>query len=184
MRFKRNGNHKLIGKCETSTQSLLTSTKQTIPLSGGMEGVSITVDECHFVPKASFFQFVQSGLDINFMVAIDYTASNGPPTNPNSLHYYNPSGFAAGQYNQYEKIITLIGKVIEVYDSDSMFPVYGFGAKLPGTTSSNHCFPLTLNANPEVSGVNGIMDVYHNVLSKVSLLGPTLFSPVISQAMR
>ena len=31
----------------------------------------------------------QGGTELNFIVAIDYTASNGNPRDPNSLHYYS-----------------------------------------------------------------------------------------------
>lgn len=60
------------------------------------------IERCWFEEKASFLQFVQSGLDINFMVAIDFTGSNGNPSMSSSLHYCNPGMYAQGQLNQYE----------------------------------------------------------------------------------
>ena len=117
------------------------------------------------------------------MVAIDFTGSNGNPSHPSSLHYNNPNAYMSGQFNQYEHCIFTIGNVIEFYDSDRMFPVYGFGGVIPPSMNVNHCFPLNGNvANPEVSGVNGIMDVYHNALNSVKLSGPTYFNYVIKQA--
>ena len=53
-------------------------------------------------------------------VAIDYTGSNGLYTQPGSLHYMGPN-------NQYEAAITHIGGILENYDYDKSFPVYGFG---------------------------------------------------------
>lgn len=77
----------------------------------------------------------------------------------------------------------MIGNVIEFYDTDRMFPVYGFGACLPGSNSVNHCFALNgIEENPEVPGVPGIMDVYHNSVSQVRFSGPTFFAPVLSKA--
>ena len=151
--------------------------------------------DCRFEEKASFLQFVQHGLELNFMVAIDFTGSNGNPYQPSSLHYANPAMFAQGQFNQYshalpltrryERAIAMIGNVIEFYDTDRMFPVYGFGACMPGSTTANHCFALNFNeTNPEVPGVAGVMDVYHSVLTRVQLSGPTLFVPVLSKAAR
>lgn len=61
---------------------------------------SLMIERCWFEEKASFLQFIQSGLDINFMVAIDFTGSNGNPSMSNSLHYCNPVMFAQGQLNQ------------------------------------------------------------------------------------
>ena len=46
---------------------------------------------------------------------------------PDSLHYIS----YGGQINQYEKVIMSVGGIIEDYDSDKLFPVLGFGARLP-----------------------------------------------------
>ena len=46
-----------------------------------------------------------------FKVGVDFTASNGDPRNPNSLHYINPY-----QPNEYEKAIQSVGAVIQDYD--------------------------------------------------------------------
>ncbi len=55
--------------------------------------------------------------------------------------------------------ISAVGAVLEHYDTDRMFPAFGFGGFLNGTTS--HCFPLNGNPNnPEVAGVRGILDTY------------------------
>lgn len=37
-------------------------------------------------------QFIAGGCEISLVVAIDFTASNGDPAMPNSLHYINPAG--------------------------------------------------------------------------------------------
>jgi hypothetical protein len=79
-----------------------------------------------------------------------------------SLHYRNPY-----QPNEYEKglkcvhllmtvctAIQAVGSILAYYDSDKMFPVYGFGAKIPPYWNVSHCFPLNGNpSNPEVPGV-------------------------------
>ena len=58
-------------------------------------------------------------------MAIDFTDSNGQPSQPNSLH-------AQGPQNQYAAAIMQVGSIIEPYDQDRMFPTFGFGAKLQG----------------------------------------------------
>ena len=61
---------------------------------------------------------------MNFVVAIDFTGSNGNPEHPTSLHYtggYKP--------NQYVQAIQSVGEIIQDYDTDKLFPVYGFGAR-------------------------------------------------------
>ena len=70
-------------------------------------------------------------------MAIDFTGSNGLPTHPTSLHYIDPSG----RLNQYQQAIVSIGNILQDYDSDKMFPVYGFGGKRGGAPVS-HCFPI------------------------------------------
>lgn len=37
-------------------------------------------------------QFIAGGCEISLVVAIDFTASNGDPAAPNSLHYLHPAG--------------------------------------------------------------------------------------------
>lgn len=92
------------------------------------------------VKNFTFFDFVKSGLQISMVAAIDFTASNGAPNLPQSLHFMNPM-----QPNDYIQAITTVGNILAYYDSDKMIPVYGFGGKLPSGDVS-HCFPL--NGNP------------------------------------
>lgn len=47
--------------------------------------------------NGSFFDFLTGGLEMQFTVAIDYTASNGDPNTAKSLHYHDPAGIALNQ---------------------------------------------------------------------------------------
>jgi len=49
---------------------------------------------------------------MNFTVAIDFTASNGNPAEPSSLHYYSPN-----HTNQYAAAIQAVGNIIQDYDT-------------------------------------------------------------------
>ncbi len=69
-----------------------------------------------------------------------------------------------------------------LYDHDKMFPVYGFGAKIPPNATVSHCFPLTFAPNPEVAGIEGILGAYNNALDRVTLHGPTNFAEVLGVA--
>ena len=85
--------------------------------------------------------------------------------------------------NRYERAIAMIGNVIEFYDSDRMFPVYGFGACPQGSSSTNHCFAINGNENnPEVPGVAGIMNAYHAILPAIRFSGPTFFAQILAKA--
>ena len=100
-------------------------------------------------------------------VAIDFTVSNGIPTQPSSLHYLN-------QYvpNQYQKAIMAVGSILLNYDYDKMVPAFGFGAKpkFPQMSQSivSHCFPLSgRNDIIEAAGLEGLMQMYTNAITHV-----------------
>ena len=61
----------------------------------------------------------------------------GNPNRTNSLHYINP-------YipNHYEQAIMAVGEIIQDYDSDKLFPILGFGAKIPPNGQVSHEFPV------------------------------------------
>lgn len=69
--------------------------------------------------------------------------------------------------NQYQMAIMNCGSVVEPYDYDRMFPVFGFGG-IPrhlGENSTNHCFAMNGNrADPNIAGVQGILETYRMTL--------------------
>lgn len=124
--------------------------------------------------KPTFIDYISGGTEINLSVAIDFTGSNGDPRKPGTLHYMHRDG----QLNDYEKALTAVASIVARYDSDQMFPVYGFGAKFNGTI--NHCFQVGNTA--EVRGINGMIEAYRKVFQKgLTMSGPTVFSDVIQQ---
>ncbi|XP_034722434.1 copine-4-like, partial [Etheostoma cragini] len=81
-------------------------------------------------------------------VAIDFTASNGDPRNSCSLHYIHPY-----QPNEYLKALVAVGEICQDYDSDKMFPAFGFGAQIPPDYKVSHDFAVNFNEdNPECAG--------------------------------
>ena len=108
-------------------------------------------------------------------VAIDFTASNGPPASPSSLHYLDM------QRNEYLNAIRSVGSILQYYDSDKQIPTLGFGAAIPPyTNQGNHCFALNGNIfDPEVDGLDGVVEAYKHTINAVSLYGPTNFAPVL-----
>ncbi|KAK5622092.1 Copine-8, partial [Crenichthys baileyi] len=97
----------------------------------------VTLLSCLVDTELSFLDYIRGGTQINFTVAIDFTASNGNPSQPTSLHYMSPY-----QLNDYAMALRAIGEIIQDYDSDKMFPALGFGAKLPPDGRVSHEFPL------------------------------------------
>ncbi|KAL4626255.1 hypothetical protein ACB092_05G082900 [Castanea dentata] len=173
--FNSSGNHVLIGKLQKSVADLeklhieRSGANLTLPSPHhGHDKVlkgQLFVDQFCEKQQYSFLDYISSGFELNFMVAVDFTASNGNPWNPDSLHYINPSG----QLNSYQRAIMEVGEVIQFYDSDRRFPAWGFGGRtIDGTTS--HCFNLNGSTGAfEVEGVEGIMAAYaralHNSIS-------------------
>ncbi|KAJ0845908.1 putative C2 domain, von Willebrand factor, type A, copine, protein BONZAI, C2 domain superfamily [Helianthus annuus] len=187
--FNSNGNHTLIGKLQTSIQGMENLYKAkvganfVIPSSRHKDNEKVLKGKLYvegYEEKElySFLDYISSGFELNFMVAVDFTASNGDPRSPTSLHYIDYSG----RLNAYQQAIMEVGEVIQFYDYDKRFPAWGFGGKLYDGSVS-HCFNLSGNAGSfEVEGVQGIMDAYKNALHTVSLHGPTLFGQVVNQA--
>ena len=122
------------------------------------------------IKNYSFIDYLRGGMQINLTVAIDFTGSNGNPNNVNSLHYLGPNA------NQYETAIRACGDIVAYYDYDQKFPAFGFGGKFYGNQNVDHCFPLNCNPNdPEINGIDGILQAYRVVLNNTQLFGPTYF---------
>ena len=85
------------------------------------------------------------------------------------------------QRNEYLNAIKSVGNILQYYDSDKQIPVLGFGAAIPPYgNAANHCFALNGNIfDPEVDGIEGVVEVYKHAINRVNLYGPTNFSPII-----
>ncbi|XP_076617891.1 copine-3-like [Chaetodon auriga] len=135
----------------------------------------ICIKQCQLVKEFTFLDYIMGGCQLNFTIAIDFTGSNGDPRTPQSLHYINPEG-----YNEYLTAIWAVGNVIQDYDSNKMFPVFGFGAQIPPSYQVSHEFPVNFNAtNPFCEGIEGVVSAYQQCLPQLKLWGPTNFSPII-----
>lgn len=140
----------------------------------------IIVKSCRIARDYSFLDYILGGCQLMFTVGIDFTASNGNPRDPSSLHYINPLGM-----NEYLSAIWAVGQIIQDYDSDKMFPALGFGAQLPPDWKVSHEFAINFNpTNPFCSGVEGIVQAYSACLPHVRFYGPTNFSPIIQHVAR
>ncbi|XP_026537508.1 copine-4 [Notechis scutatus] len=69
--------------------------------------------------------------------------------------------------------------------SDKMFPVYGFGARIPPDYKVSHDFAINFNEdNPECAGIQGVVEAYQNCLPKLQLYGPTNIAPIIQKVAK
>ncbi|KAL7370760.1 hypothetical protein ABVT39_010378 [Epinephelus coioides] len=189
--WDRDGSHDFIGEFSTSYRELSRGQsqfnvyevinpkkkgrKKKYLNSGTVTLLSFLVDI-----EVTFLDYIKGGTQINFTVAIDFTASNGNPAQPTSLHYMSPY-----QLNTYAMALKAVGEIIQDYDSDKMFPALGFGAKLPPDGRVSHEFALNGNPqNPYCAGIEGVMEAYYQSLKSVQLYGPTNFSPVVNHVAR
>jgi hypothetical protein len=118
--WNKDGSHELIGSATTSVDDLskratsgdrlqlvnaaIKARKPRYTRSGLLRVVSFAV-----TPKPSFLDYITHGCELSFMVAIDFTGSNGDPRSPSSLHYIDPRGAP----NQYHLAIESVGGVLE-----------------------------------------------------------------------
>ncbi|XP_058869116.1 copine-4 isoform X2 [Acipenser ruthenus] len=155
-----NGKHDFIGEYHSTFKEMR----------GAMEGRQI--HKMH-----SFLDYIMGGCQIQFTVAIDFTASNGDPRNSCSLHYIHPY-----QPNEYLKALVAVGEICQDYDSDKMFPAFGFGGRIPPDFKVSHDFAINFNEdNPECAGIQGVVEAYQNCLPKIQLYGPTNIAPIIQK---
>ncbi|KAK1172367.1 copine-4-like isoform X3 [Acipenser oxyrinchus oxyrinchus] len=137
----------------------------------------VILNQCKIHKMHSFLDYIMGGCQIQFTVAIDFTASNGDPRNSCSLHYIHPY-----QPNEYLKALVAVGEICQDYDSDKMFPAFGFGARIPSDFKVSHDFAINFNEdNPECAGIQGVVEAYQNCLPKIQLYGPTNIAPIIQK---
>ncbi|XP_029447474.1 copine-3 [Rhinatrema bivittatum] len=190
--YDNDGSHDLIGSFETRISQMkdasssspvefdcINQKKKQKKKNYRNSGV-VSVKQCQTIVEYTFLDYVMGGCQMNFVVGIDFTGSNGDPRSPDSLHFISPNGI-----NEYLTAIWSVGVVIQDYDTDKMFPAFGFGAQVPPSWQVSHEFPLNFNpSNPQCAGIQGIVDAYRACLPQVRLYGPTNFSPIINHVAK
>ncbi|XP_063062950.1 copine-3-like isoform X1 [Engraulis encrasicolus] len=190
--YDSDGSHDLIGIFET-TLTRLTEASRASPAE--FECINskklqkkkhyknsgiVVIKHCEITKEYTFLDYIMGGCQINFTVGVDFTGSNGDPRSPDSLHYISPNGV-----NEYLSAIWSVGQVIQDYDSDKLFPAFGFGAQIPPNWQVSHEFPLNFNTtSPYCQGIEGVIEAYRVCLPQVRLYGPTNFSPIINHVAR
>lgn len=109
-------------------------------------------------------------------IAIDFTASNGDPRQPTSLHHWDPFNPCL-----YARALKAVGEIIQDYDSDKLFPVLGFGAKVAPSFQVSHLFYVNGDpTSPYCNGLGEVLSSYQRCAQNVQLYGPTYFAPIIN----
>eukprot|EP01083_Nonionella_stella_P054854 144770_1 len=168
-----------IGQCETSLQALLDETSKplTHPTRSDKVCGTLLFHSQEIIKRHGFLEYVMGGMNIEMMIAVDFTGSNGDPQEDTSLHYIGPPKYES----PYMKALRSVGRVLEPYDTDHMIHAYGFGANLNpnGQKNVSHCFNLTLTDEDTVHGIEGVLQTYVSCINKIQLFGPTNFAEII-----
>ncbi len=189
--YDENSANDTMGSVETSVRAMIMSNGAPLPVieeakkgkRGYTNSGTLTCTHCNIEEKPSFTDYIIGGLELSMLVAIDFTASNGDIKYSQSLHHLHKDG----KLNQYQEAIKSIGGIIEHYDSDQVYPLYGFGACYPKPDGEfsrvSFCFPLS-SSGVEVQGVEGILQTYEEMVPKLYFSCPTYFAELIDNAVK
>ena len=105
-------------------------------------------------------KLLQKGLNIDLIIAIDFTQSNGNINNPSCLHYIKDDFV-----NNYEKGIREIYKIFSIYNKSNQYDLFGFGGLNYYFNNCNYCFDIKdMNDN-----INDIKNNEQNIEKIISL---------------
>lgn len=152
---------------------------------GGSTDPTLWLNNRTITQDVTFLDYIIGGCEISLVIAIDFTASNGDPSQRGSLHFCDSM-----EANEYETAIRSVGDILASYDTDQKFPVLGFGAKLPPDYSHpSHCFTITEDfiypgniIDNTCSTIDGVLNAYRHALYNIRLSGPTVFSDIVHAA--
>lgn len=163
-------------RTRSSSANILHQSGQSAP--DGKELAQLFLRQMSVFQETTFLDYVMGGCEMSLVIGIDFTASNGDPTQPGTLHFLDQY-----QANEYEQAIRAVGDILANYDNDQKIPAYGFGARLPPDfRRASNCFSLTGSEDPTCDTIDGVLDFYRQTLYNVRLSGPTVFADVVHAA--
>jgi hypothetical protein len=187
--WDRNSSPDYIGKFEANFETIrekntfeIINDEKKAKKSNYKNSGTMTFENIRYAEGFSFSTFPLHGTEIAVVFSIDFTSSNGTPREADSLHKIidkkELNDFS--KLNHYQKAITSIGQVLESYDTNKEFAVYGYGAQFNNDEKMRFDYPLNSNEkNPNVKGIQGVLDAYYSTLETVKLGFPTNFAPMI-----
>jgi hypothetical protein len=125
---------KYISECEFTIQQIMGNNKREFTLSkpnkkSSKSDGTIRLEDFMVKTKPNFLEYLRGGTQINVMLGIDFTGSNGDPSLPNSLHSQKDDDL-----NDYQKAISSVCEILLCYDYDKKIAMYGYGAKPAGAS--------------------------------------------------
>lgn len=149
---------------------------------GRVAGPQLVMYRLDTIDRPTFRDTLQENkLDMALIVAIDFTESNGPMHDPESLHYCNPQ---KKERNPYEAAISGVANLLLPHASSEEIVGYGFGARTHfSPNEAAQCFSITGDEqNPLSANLNEFLLHYRTRLQHIMLWGPTMFSEVLKGA--
>uniref|UniRef100_A0A914USU4 Copine-3 n=1 Tax=Plectus sambesii TaxID=2011161 RepID=A0A914USU4_9BILA len=192
--WNQNGAHEFIGSFYTSIDQILSTPKEQMAVFE-LENLAlkekkkdyrhsgmVTVTRAVLKKNYSLVDYLGAGTRLRCTIAIDLTKSNGLPFDRSSLHYLDQNGQSE---NDYERALIAVCTIMQDYNRDAKFAVYGFGAiPLIDGDGETVAHDFALNGDPssaECVGVDGVLTAYRQTLLSVILHEPTCFAPIISK---
>ncbi len=121
---RRNGNHKLIGSCETSLRTLEVETQKLYHNVKNSKNRKVTgklqITKFQITDEVTFMDYIRHGTQMHFGVAVDFTQSNKDYTDPESLHHLSGNGL-----NPYQIALRSVGEIVQLYDNSQLYPAFG-----------------------------------------------------------
>ena len=112
------------------------------------------------VKGTKLLKLLQKGLNIELIIAIDFTQSNGNINNPSCLHYIKDDFV-----NNYEKGIREIYDIFSIYNKSNQYDLFGFGGLNYYFNNCKYCFDIKdMNDN-----INDIKNNEQNIEKIISL---------------
>ena len=190
-KYNANKDNKVIYSETVSMKELIEATKQ--PLTKN----KLCLEDVKTL-NYSFTDYLYDKFDLNVVFGIDFTASNGDPEEPYSLHYI----YDKHNISPYQIAIRSIGNILASYDHDRTFDCFGFGSKvvededdykkssvqIMGDNETQ--FAFAINGNADNPGCKGIFDIERNYIKllqdkeKYILSGPTNFGPMLQRVIQ
>ncbi|VDK20023.1 unnamed protein product [Taenia asiatica] len=163
----------VIGEFITTARCLLTCSQEGRNFEVNVK-VSISTNAC------SFLDYILSGTSINVIVGIDLSSQIHQSHNPMLFTEAISIAKSAAVNSEYIIAIQAVVEILQEYDSDELFPAFGFGTRIGSDGRKSHLVPLTGDpSNPNCKGVSGVLAAYSRVVSETCGSAPPNFAPLI-----
>ncbi|VDD79541.1 unnamed protein product [Mesocestoides corti] len=117
---------------------------------------------------------------INVVVGIDLSSQVPPSHAPLLFTEAISIAKSAAVNSEYAIAIQAVVEILQEYDSDEVFPAFGFGTRVGSDGRKSHLFPLTGDPqNPNCKGVGGVLSAYSRIASETCGSAPPNFAPLI-----